>query len=259
MATSNYIAQPGNVSLLLGNGDGTLRPPLTLVGGGNRPYTMAAGDFNHDGNRDLALANFGDNTPTDTTVTVLLGNGNGTFQTPRVLQVQRGPLWVSVADLNGDGADDIVTANFGGTDTVSVLLGNNDGTFQAARNFPAGSGPSSVAAGDFDGDGRLDLAVADYYGNQAAVLRGNGDGTFQAPQLHLVGVAPTSVAVGDLDGDGARDLVVANWDGNAGQTFSDPSRQRRRHVPAQAGLHRRPGRGGRRSWPTSTRTEPWTW
>ena len=220
VATSNYIAQPGNVSLLLGNGNGTLQPPLTILGGGNKPYTITAGDFNRDGNRDLALANFGDNAPTDTTVSVVLGNGNGTFQMARVLQVQRGPLWVSVADFNGDGADDIVTANFGGTDTVSVLLGNNDGTFQAARNFPAGSGPSSVAAGDFDGDGRRDLGVANYYSHQAAVLWGNGDGTFQAPQFYAVGPSPTSVVVADVDGDGARDLVVANWDGNAGLTFS---------------------------------------
>src|SRR5881397_2313693 len=167
------VASAGSstVSVLLGNGDGTFQAPRAFPAGSG-PNFLAVGDFNGDGVQDLATANFGSNTPADTTVSVLLGNGDGTFRPPQTFGVGRGPLWVAAGDFNGDGRLDLAVPNFGDT-TVSVLLGNGDGTFQAARNFPAGgSGPASVAVGDFNGDGRQDLAVTLYgdgSGNTLAV------------------------------------------------------------------------------------------
>src|SRR5260370_725933 len=107
------------------------------------PYSVAVGDFNRDGTPDLVVANRGSNT-----VSVLLGNGDGTFQPTRNLPGFRGPVFVAVGDFNGDGFLDLAVASRD-SNNVSVLLGNGDGTFQALPNFPAPHRPSSVAVGDF--------------------------------------------------------------------------------------------------------------
>ncbi|MCH8046527.1 MAG: VCBS repeat-containing protein, partial [Planctomycetes bacterium] len=119
------------------------------------------------------------------------------------------PGSVAVADLDGDGALDLVTANAVGDD-VSVLLGLGDGTFAAPVRFAAGDRPGSVAVADLDGDGALDLVTANRYSDDVSVLLGRGDGTFAAPVNFAAGDGPQSVAVADLDGDGALDLVTAN-------------------------------------------------
>ncbi len=170
--------------------------------------SMAVGDFNGDGKPDLVVANVDSDT-----VSVLLGNGDGTFQTAQNFGAGRGPRSVAVGDFNGDGKLDLAVANFY-SNNVSVLLGNGDGTFQAARNFAVGNGPYSVAVGDFNGDGVQDLAVANFNSNNVSVLPGNGDGTFQAAVNFGAGVFPSSVAVGDFNGDGLQDLAVANQGSN---------------------------------------------
>ncbi len=121
---------------------------------GNSPQSVAVGDFNGDGVQDLAVANFGSNN-----VSVLLGNGDGTFRAAVNYGAGSGPVSVAVGDFNGDRALDLAVANFG-SNNVSVLLGNGDGTFRTAVNFGAGVAPRSVAMGDFNGDGVQDLAVA---------------------------------------------------------------------------------------------------
>jgi FG-GAP-like repeat len=128
------------------------------------------GDFNGDTKLDLAVANGG------STVSVLLGNGNGTFQTHVDYGTGNGPNSVAVGDFNGDGNLDLVTANSGvagNGKTVSVLLGNGDGTFQAHVDYGTGNGPQSVAVGDFNGDHAQDLAVANL-GSTVSVLLNTG-------------------------------------------------------------------------------------
>jgi hypothetical protein len=139
-------------------------------------------------------------------VSILLGNGDGTFQT--ALNYPAGTVCFSVAvgDFNGDGKPDLAVAN----SSVSVLLGNGDGTFQAAVNYLAGPYSTSVAVGDFNGDGKLDLALTDESGSSASVLVGNGDGTFQPAVSFGTGAEPVSIAVGDFNGDGKADLAIAN-------------------------------------------------
>ena len=139
-----FTGGPGNIEVLLGNGDGTFQEPLTVATGG-RPVSLAPGDFNGDGKPDLAVADFDSNT-----VLVLLGNGDGTFQAPLTVASATGPRSVAVGDFNGDGTLDLAVADWG-SNTVSVLLGNGDGTFQAPLTFTIGARPSSVAAGDFNG------------------------------------------------------------------------------------------------------------
>ena len=143
-------------------------------------------------------------------MSVLFGNGDGTFPASVNYAVGSLPKSVAVADVNGDGKLDLVTANEQ-SNSVSVLLGNGDGTFQAAVNYAVGSCPKSVAVADVNGDGKLDLVTANEQSNSVSVLLGNGDGTFQAAVNYAVGSCPSSVAVADVNGDGKPDLVAANY------------------------------------------------
>ena len=196
------------VSILLGNGDGTFQPALNFAAGSN-PGPLAVGDFNGDGKLDLVMANSGDGTgATTNTVTVLLGNGDGTFQPALNLTVGTNPNSVAVADFNGDGKLDLAVAN-NGSNTVSILLGNGDGTFQPTVNFSAGPAPNWVSIADFNGDGKLDLAVADSNSNTVSILLGNGDGSFQAAVPYAIRNTFLSMTVGDFNGDGRLDLVGA--------------------------------------------------
>ena len=123
--------------------------------------------------------------------------------------VGNSPDSVAVADLNGDGDLDLVTANWS-SDTVSVLLGVGDGTLAGSQTFGAGNGPFEMAVGDLDSDGALDLVTLNAVSNDVSVLLGAGDGTFGVAQHYAAGSTPISMRIGNLDGDGALDLAVAN-------------------------------------------------
>jgi hypothetical protein len=209
LAVANQVSD--NVSILLGNGNGTLFvTPAVNFGAGDGPFSVAVGDFNNDTILDLAVANFfSDN------VSILLGNGNGTlFVTPAVnFGAGDGPFSVAVGDFNNDTILDLAVANQN-SDNVSILLGNGNGTFvdTPAVNFGAGDEPISVAVGDFNNDTILDLAVANQNSDNVSILLGNGNGTFvDTPAVNFgVGDEPISVAVGDFNNDTILDLAVAN-------------------------------------------------
>jgi hypothetical protein len=191
---------------------------------------IATGDFNHDGKMDIVTAdapNMGFNT--GNTVTLLLGNGNGTFQPPRVFPLGQTPVAILAADLNGDGNLDVVTANK--NNTVSVLLGTGTGSFRLPvlvkvgpgrfvhepPTYPAGPGPVALAVGDFSGDHILDLAIADSGANQVSLLYGTGNGQFtpgvsiQLPAGGMLGTASlTGIAAWDFNGDGKMDIATVS-------------------------------------------------
>jgi hypothetical protein len=158
---------------------------------------------------DLVVANNGSMTAAiPGTVSVLLGNGDGTFKAATSFTLGMQPNAVAIADFNHDGHPDLAVTDKM-TGTVNITLGNGDGTFQAPQSFNVGFNPQSVAVGDLNGDGTLDLVVANNDGT-VSVLLGNGDGTFKAAGSNAAGLLPTAVAIGDFNRDGKADLVVAN-------------------------------------------------
>jgi len=193
-------ASPGGIAILLGNGDGTFKNPVSYPIGPNILHLTTA-DLNGDGKLDIAVVGDGSNS-----VGILLGNGDGTFRTGTAATAGQGPVSIIAADFNRDGRLDLATSNENGT--VSILAGNGNGTFQAARNFPAGDDCAFLAAGDFNGDGKPDLAVTNLQAASVVVLLGNGDGTFGVPSAYGVSYFPTSLVVADFNHDGKLDIIV---------------------------------------------------
>jgi hypothetical protein len=223
--------EKGTLSIALGYGDGTFRPPALISTPASSISAVKLGDFNGDQKLDIVAADPGGNQ-----VWVLLNQGGGAFITLPALPTGLHPMAIAVAgaaadlngdtvaDLNGDGHADIITAN-ASDNTVSVLLGNGDGTFSEPHpDDPVDTQPVAVAIADLNMDGHPDLVTANSVGNSVSVLLNQGDGTFQ-PRLDVPITVPappptdthdspisnpTSLAVGDFNGDGYPDLVTAN-------------------------------------------------
>jgi type II secretory pathway component GspD/PulD (secretin) len=197
--------QDNTVSILLANGDGT----FTLANGspigvGHSPSNIAVADFNGDGYPDLAITNQADNT-----VSVILGNGDGTFRADAVLAPGNGPIAVATADFNVDGFQDLAVVNH--TDnTVAVFLGNGDGTFQAPGTFPTGNGPVSMAVADVNEDGLPDMVVVNQTDGTISVLINASAGQFSLPLDLSVGTTPAGICTADFNGDGLPDVAVAD-------------------------------------------------
>jgi hypothetical protein len=203
----------GTLSIFLGEGLGIFQAPLTVTVG-KGPTWIATGNFNSKTNStgvvDLAVAN-----QTDNTVSILLGNGDGTFtnapSSPLVLPSGSSPTSIAVADFNKDGFPDLAIVNKG-ADTVSIFLGNGDGTFKAGSTIVTGSTPTSIVAAAFNPSNPtlIDLAVTNSADNTLEIFIGNGDGAFQKGFTYSTGVTPLYIATADLNADGILDLAVAD-------------------------------------------------
>jgi hypothetical protein len=212
LATANYdYSEVNDVSILLGQGDGTFAAPVALNAADAYSWSIATGDLNADGKLDLVVTS--DDEWLGGYVSVLLGHGDGSFAAPTTYGPYYGQLFSpALADVNGDGKVDVAVAGWH-SNSVKVFLGNGNGTLRQPSDFTTGYvdvyGPDSVAAGDFNADGKLDLATTSYDGF-VSMLLGNGDGTFQAGRAFAVGYGPGSATASDVNGDGKLDLVVAD-------------------------------------------------
>jgi hypothetical protein len=211
---TDLVVTAYELTVLMGNGDGTFtaKPSIPITGGA---AATAVGDFNGDGIADLAVAsNGGELAPSS--VTILLGNGDGTFkQVPESPATGIEPLAIAAADFNGDGILDLAVTNqndgYPLLGTVTILIGRGNGTFVPKAVSPqTGSVPYSVVVADFNGDGKPDLAVANAGSNTITVLLGAGNGNFAPPTSPAVGTDPVFAAVGDFNGDGVPDLAAAS-------------------------------------------------
>lgn len=165
-------------------------------------YGTICGDFNNDGNVDIALSTNRNG------LYVFLGHGDGTFSSPVGGPVGNVMRNLAVADVNGDGIKDIAATD-PQNNLISVMLGNGDGTFQPQLHFATGKTPFEIVAGDLNHDGKIDLATDDYEGQALTLLIGNGSGGF-VPQTISTDREPDSLASLDFNHDGQLDLVVAN-------------------------------------------------
>jgi hypothetical protein len=171
LVTSNF--NDDSVSVLLNLGGGALGPPVTYPVG-NAPGDVVAADFNDDGTSDILTANQG---PVPGAVSMLAGNGDGTFDAAVHLPVPHKVGALVIEDINGDGKLDIAAAGEF-DDSVAVLLGNGDGTVTDTTTHAVGDAPVQLAAADFDGDGKPDLVTGDYSSNTASVLINQSSSTF---------------------------------------------------------------------------------
>src|SRR5439155_1836149 len=152
------------------------------------------------------------------TISVLAGNGDGTFQTEQQYYVGGRPIAVAVADLTGDGKKDLVVVN-AFENTLSILKGNGDRTFQSAVTTPVGTNPNALVLGDFNGDGKIDIAVTNLVDNNVSILINQstpGTLSFQTPVNYAVGTYPDAVVTADFNHDGKLDLAIVS----AGYFFS---------------------------------------
>jgi hypothetical protein len=176
---------------------------------GNGPVQLSEGDFNGDGKLDLAVSNYNANN-----VSILLGNGDGTFQAGATLSTLIEPFEIAVGDVNGDGIPDLVVGNDSGTGGLNVFLGDGSGGFTAGAVLGGGNCLLTPVLADVNRDGKLDIVVGDYCDGGIEVYVGNGDGTFQAPSLVTGSGGVFSVVVADFNGDGILDIAAANYANN---------------------------------------------
>ncbi len=208
----------GTVYVLVGNGNGTFKPPVSYTG--NAPGILAAGDFDGDGDVDLAAADY-DYFGPNGKVGILINSGTGAFSSGGTYSTGTNPHDITTGDFDNDGDLDLaVTGHYYVNDLqdtiVKVLLGNGDGQFHFGATYNDAR-PVALTTGDFNADGRLDLAVANHDGvgsnndkNGVSVWLGNGNGTFKFKKAYDIASYPISIATGDLDGNGQLDLVIVS-------------------------------------------------
>jgi hypothetical protein len=244
MAVTNTFSNNITVLLNKGDGTGTFYPPVPYTAD-IWPTQIVTADFNNDGKLDLANANNLGGDLSTGSISILLGNGNGTFQAP--LNYAAPSLGgFGAADLNSDGKLDLITASNAGS-AVNVRLGNGNGTFQNALSYPLSIHPTHMVLSDFNGDGKFDLVLTrSAEGINSNILLGNGDGTFQAASSFAAGATVWGMNTSDLNGDNRQDLILGGSTidtdsvlillGNGNGTFQNAVSYPVGHIPGRPQL-----------------------
>ena len=208
IAVANYATN--NISIFLGNGDGTFIDPRQFSTGSSHPLFVTTADVNNDNATDLIVVNYGTNS-----VGVFLGYGNGSFQnyTTYFTDYDSLPHSLALGDFNNDNHLDIAVAN-SGTSNIGILLGYGNGTFANQKTYTtlSKSHPSSLAVGDFNHDDHLDIVVSNNGSGNVGIFLGRGDGSFAAQKVYLMDYRshPEYITVGDLNGDNELDVVIVD-------------------------------------------------
>ena len=200
-----------SVSVLLGKDNGTLNEARDYSMGPGAPVQhypdgVALGDLNGDKNLDVVVISSDPNSNYAGNLAVFLGNGDGTLKDAVFYAIGDQPVSVAMGDLDGDGLQDVVTANYGSED-ITILLGSKSNQLQMKGSYKLGK-VNSVALGDLNGDGHLDVIASIIFSQGVVVLLGNGDGTFQTPLAYTTGMI-NSMALGDVNKDNNLDLIVS--------------------------------------------------
>jgi len=185
------------------------RSDIPIVTTATGPLDIVTADLDLDGRLDLAIANGCCDPNPGHNVSILFGNGDGTFQNQVDFPTAAAPNAVIVADVNRDGVPDLITAEYD-RGKVSVLLGKGDGTFQPQVNYDTARLSEEVVTADFNQDGELDLAVCNAVQSTVSILLGRGSGIFEPSHDFAAGDIPQSVTEGEFNGDGKIDLAIAN-------------------------------------------------
>jgi hypothetical protein len=192
-----------NVTFLKGAGDGTFSNEGTVsVGAVTAPEGIATADFDEDDDLDFVTANQGSDN-----VSVVLGNGDGTFQTPDVISVGFGARTVTAADLDGDGHADVITTGGGFDSKVAILYGDGAGSFSAPLTRVMGNGSIGLAVADLNGDGVLDVATSNSTSGNVSVILGQGNRAFTQAYSTTVAGSPWGLCSADFNSDGLDDLA----------------------------------------------------
>jgi hypothetical protein len=219
-ANEEIEGSPGTISVLLGAGNGnfvrvdhepTVEGPRDLIGELGTAFVVVV-DINRDQIPDILALN-----RTSESVSIFLGEGDGTFDIPTV-QAVPGFQHFAVGDVDGDGNVDLAGALVN-VDSVAVSLGNGDGTFGPADTYLVGSAPIRVALHDVTDNGSLDIVAANSRSQDVSVLQGNGDGTFAAARTYVADAEPRRLNFGDFDEDGILDIAVVS-EGDQGATVA---------------------------------------
>jgi hypothetical protein len=216
-APPGFIPQTGNVSILLGNGDGTFQSPVTydLTGCCGSVVDIVAADFNGDGKVDLAVDGESCNPACQSMIWILQGNGDGTFKVTTTIAA--GAAGLAVADVNSDGKPDLILGG-GGEPVGPLQVALNTSTaagFSFAAPVSIGVNGGAPVVADFNHDGKADLAFVNGFNGQIGITLGNGDGTFKAPIVYTLagGAFPDTLITGDVNGDGLPDLLEGGSNG----------------------------------------------